>query len=352
MLAITPYLQRRGEVFAVTVPTAAQADPYLRGLKRRYLWWMLGITALLTAVAVACAVADAQTVLFVLMVAGSLALCAVSVALMLRYRSKTRAYKRERGWKAEAQQAVATVGDQEVPRAFDLRWNLLYVPVLLVLLAVGVAGYGQMPDMVPMHSDLAGNVTRWEPKGPGIVAFPILMGLFLAACFAFSHWSIARSKKWAEPGAPATSALAYGMFARAMSVVLLVTGLLLTATIGLVFLLSSMDMLSLGQAAVIVIVGTVPLIAGSILVSVVYGQAGSRVFRRMQGSDQLLVDDDEHWKLGIFYWNPNDPSLFLPERFGIGWTANWARPAIWAIMLGMLAVTAVFIIGISLTVGM
>ena len=30
LMALTPFLMRRGEVFAVTVPTAAQTDPFVR----------------------------------------------------------------------------------------------------------------------------------------------------------------------------------------------------------------------------------------------------------------------------------------------------------------------------------
>ena len=33
-MAATPYLMRRGEVFAVTVPTSEQNDPYVKALKR------------------------------------------------------------------------------------------------------------------------------------------------------------------------------------------------------------------------------------------------------------------------------------------------------------------------------
>lgn len=85
------------------------------------------------------------------------------------------------------------------------------------------------------------------------------------------------------------------------------------------------------------------IVVGSIVVSLVYGQGGSRVFSRMAASERLLADDDEHWKLGVFYYNPDDASLFLPERFGIGWTMNWARPAVWAIMLAGLVLTVAFV---------
>jgi hypothetical protein len=34
-----------------------------------------------------------------------------------------------------------------------------------------------------------------------------------------------------------------------------------------------------------------------------------------------------HWKLGIFYFCPADPRIFIPRRrLSLGWTLNFARP--------------------------
>ncbi|MEG0844373.1 MAG: DUF5808 domain-containing protein [Romboutsia sp.] len=35
-----------------------------------------------------------------------------------------------------------------------------------------------------------------------------------------------------------------------------------------------------------------------------------------------IDDEDSLWILGFLYNNPNDPSLFIQKRFGIGWTIN------------------------------
>jgi len=47
-------------------------------------------------------------------------------------------------------------------------------------------------------------------------------------------------------------------------------------------------------------------------------------------------DVAEHWKLGVFYFNPDDARLFVPKRQpGFGWTLNHANP--WSIAVyGML----------------
>jgi len=28
----------------------------------------------------------------------------------------------------------------------------------------------------------------------------------------------------------------------------------------------------------------------------------------------------------IFYWNPHDKRIFVPKRYGVGWTVNFGNP--------------------------
>ena len=272
-VAITPYLMRRGEVFTVTVPTSEQNDPYVKGLKRRYALIVGAATIAFTLVGFACAaMGNAGGVLGALVV-GSLAVCAGGYALMLAYRAKMTAYKDERGWTADAQESVAMVGEQPVPRAISLKWNLLYLPIMAITFAVGAVGYAHMPDMIPMHMDFDGTVTDWAEKTPLVLWLPVLIQTFMGACFVFSHWTISRSKKWAEPGAPATSALAYGLFARAQSIYLVAGGLVIAVAM-IAMPLSFMNVIDLGQAAVFIMIAALVLCVGGMAVSLVYGQAG------------------------------------------------------------------------------
>ncbi|MDR6548321.1 putative membrane protein [Chryseobacterium rhizosphaerae] len=52
-------------------------------------------------------------------------------------------------------------------------------------------------------------------------------------------------------------------------------------------------------------------------------------------------NDEDHWKLGIFYYNKDDKRLFPPKRNKfLGWTANFANPYS---ILAMFLVITVFI---------
>ena len=78
LAAIVPYLQRRTEVFAVTVPSVAQDDVYVKGLKRKYAVIMLTVTVVLTLACAMAAYAQRPLVLFVLLIGGTFALMFVS----------------------------------------------------------------------------------------------------------------------------------------------------------------------------------------------------------------------------------------------------------------------------------
>lgn len=45
---------------------------------------------------------------------------------------------------------------------------------------------------------------------------------------------------------------------------------------------------------------------------------------------------DSCWKFGIFYYNPSDPSVFIPKRFGIGYTFNFGNRWTWILLGGVI----------------
>lgn len=347
LMALTPFLMKKSEVFAVTIPEAAASDPVIKGMKRRFFLIVLIATAILAALGLVCWLANYEAGVLVVVIFGILFLTGFGYALMLYFRSKVREYKAAKGWVADAQESVAVIGEREIPKAISLKWNFLYLPIMVLTLAIGYAGYGDMPDMVPMHMGFDGQVDRWVEKTPLIPWITVMIQAFLALCIVFSHWSITRSKRLSEPEAPAASALAYGMFARANSIFLLFTGLLICILL-IAMPLSFMGVLTMMQAGAMTMVGALVVVIASLALALVYGQGGARLFARMEGSDELLSDNDALWKLGVFYWNPEDPSLFLPARFGIGWTINWARPSAWAIIIGGAVVTIAFVAAMML----
>ncbi len=48
--------------------------------------------------------------------------------------------------------------------------------------------------------------------------------------------------------------------------------------------------------------------------------------------------DPSMWRFTNLYFNPRDPSLFVPTRRGMGWTLNFGRPLAIVLIAGVLAV--------------
>ena len=344
LLAVVPWLTRRREAFAVTVPESAQADPRIARMRRVYLVALLAVSLVCAAGAYALSAAADPLALSALACAPVL----VGFLLMLFFRSRVRAIKRAEGWEARGMRTAAVAGaaEKNVPRPLPLTWNLLYLPVILATLAVTVALYPSMPDPVPVHFDATGAPDNYLAKGWQVIAMPVAVQAFLALSLTAAHWQMLRSRRPVAPERPTASALAYGMFARAQSVALLVTGLVVVAAIARM----PRSVGGGGQSIVALLAICVAAIVPQVGVSLVYGQAGSRLLRHMGATGELDFDDDALWRLGVFYVNREDPSVVVPRRFGVGWAMNWGNPRSWGLVALFVAAIAAFVVVIELLV--
>ncbi len=51
--------------------------------------------------------------------------------------------------------------------------------------------------------------------------------------------------------------------------------------------------------------------------------------------------NDSYWKAGIFYFNPDDPAIFVSKRVGIGYTMNFANKMSWLVLVGILLIAVI-----------
>ena len=85
----------------------------------------------------------------------------------------------------------------------------------------------------------------------------------------------------------------------------------------------------------------------TIIVLARLGQGGSRMPAgddARVASSAVPVGDripDRYWKLGIFYFNPDDSAVLVEKRFGLGYSLNFARPTAWIILLLLLTATLI-----------
>lgn len=356
MQAATPWLMPRQECFAVTVPPCAHADPRLVGLKRTFSLVVGALTLVGMVATVAALLRGGESLALVVCCA---VMCGVLVVvpfvLMLVFRARVMRIKRAEGWRPSTELRAAVVAERDLPRPVSLAWHLLDLVPLALTAALLALLWDEVPAMVPTHANFSGVVDAYTPKGPAVAAFPLIMQVFMGVCLTASHWMIGHSRRPVDPRRPVGSALSYALFARAMGICLVVTDVVV-CSLFVTFPLASAGVISLGEAGIVVLVGILPPIVGILIVAASYGQAGARVLREAARADQgpgglnpvgeadvsadaeMAADEDACWKLGILYVNRDDPSLFVPARFGVGWTVNCGRPGAWAFIAGVLVV--------------
>ncbi|MDY2778222.1 MAG: DUF5808 domain-containing protein [Collinsella sp.] len=346
LTAAMPWLMQPGECFAVTIPPSQDGSPRLRGLKRSYSL-LMGLVALgLAGFSLACLPLGEDA--FALAASASVVLLSLaSFLVMLAFRGRVQEIKRSSGWVAGARIHVAALGEVDLPEPVSLRWELVHVLFLVVAATLMAMVYPGLPDRVAIHFDMQGNANGWVDKGPELFIFVLGTIAFLGLCLTVSHVAIVGSKRSSRADAPATSLYGYAVYARAQSILLVGLGTVMNGLLALMPLVVA-GSLSVEGWTMAMLAFAFVCVAASIAMAVLYGQNGNRVVSRVAAAgNRMLADDDEFWKGGIFYVNRDDAAVFVPKRFGIGWTLNLGRPAAWGVVALVAISSAAFVIAMA-----
>jgi len=211
-----------------------------------------------------------------------------------------------------------------VPRSAQLPggWALQFGPfaiLTIVSIYLGVH-WAQIPDKFPVHWGIDGRPNGWSERtlagvyGPLLVAGALVIGISLLA-YSFSH--LARRMP-VPAGVPSMRD-----YPHRIAVLLLGVEYFLAAMFSLVGLLPITG--SPGVAPILIL-------AGAILAAALFlGRWVSHAHDNLPHAVSMIGDGmpDSCWKLGLFYFNPDDPALFVEKRIGFGYTVNFARASAW-----------------------
>ncbi|MDR3671840.1 MAG: DUF5808 domain-containing protein [Holophaga sp.] len=198
-------------------------------------------------------------------------------------------------------------------------WDLAALGGLVALACLYLAVLPVLPDPVPVHFDAMGRANGWAPRAQ----LPWL--LFGAPVFLWLVLFLIGAAASKLPGGRQAMAIdpLRGMLGLGLS--LLMAGCLLVPLLGSTALFAGL----LALAAC--------LLTGMVFV--------------VRNTWQVLAQAprSEHYRLGVFYVNPQDPRLWVPKRLGLGWTLNYARPAAaWVTLLILAAIPAVILAALAL----
>jgi uncharacterized membrane protein len=194
-----------------------------------------------------------------------------------------------------------------------------------------------MPDWITVHYDISGDIGRYVDRNFKQVFFITVVQFLITTLVAVLYVMIGKAKQqldYQNPDMPSEQSRRFGYIWSAYIV---------SASSVLILLFVPMQLYLIGVIAdpvhieIGMITGVGLLVISGIIVSVYTGQGGSRLKTSVSGKSVTInSNDDHHWKLGAFYYNPEDPALFLVKRFGIGWTLNFGHRISWIILLGLL----------------
>ncbi|TQS70633.1 DUF1648 domain-containing protein [Ornithinibacillus gellani] len=335
-----PYLTRKTESFGVSIPEEIYGTAKLRSMRKKYAFAtsILSITVSLIWLFLfrGSHLTEHQIALyFSVIIIGYILL---SFIIYLYFHSQMKQLKEQENWHQKKNQQIivdTTFRDQKLTHS-----NAWFIPAFLITLAtilLTIVYYDRIPNQIPINYDFSGQVTNWTEKTTRSILFMPAIQVCMTLLFIFINAMIARAKQQVSAADPKKSMLQGMLFRRRWSAFMIISGTLMV----LLFAFAQLSFIFTIPAAVLMAVtfgSTAIILFGAIVLSFTTGQGGSRIKVNGEANDGIDRDDDRYWKLGQFYVNKNDPSIFLEKRFGIGWTVNFGNPISWLILIGIIAI--------------
>lgn len=322
-----PALSRRDIFFANTVPSDFREEPIARETLFRYRLMIAG-GFLATLVAVQTISAPSQR----LLIPVTFAQLGVSMAAWSWAHRRIRPY-------AIAPTAVRVAS--LTPRDLSYPGSIVAITGPFVILAVAAlfvyANWDAIPDRFPTHWNASGTPDRWETKTIRSVYRPLVMGVIIIAVTQLQTWFLLRRTRQIATGQSGEAewrfkrrTAGYGVLSTYVMAVLFsyfATRKLVTTDAGLGWgfwaLMGTIVAMSIGFTVWMAFVG----------------QGGQRRVPAAEGSPVLGdASPDRAWIAGIFYFNPQDPAIFVEKRMGLGWTLNYGNKWAWLFTVVVLGV--------------
>ncbi len=324
--------------FGVRVPATHTNDPTVVRQVRVYRWRVLVGDVVAAAACVAGYALTGETLLLPLTV---LVLLGIWYGCFFLAHHEVRAAKAAGGWFEGVRQGIAvdTALRTDPPR-FPWLW---LAPALIIVVAtavIGVLWYPSMPEVLAVHYTAKGTPNRLATKSVGTAFSLLFVQIGVSALLTgIAAGIFFRSRADLDPAHPVSSARWHRRYLVLGTKALL--GLL--AMIDLGMLGSSLLMWTGTVTRLAPLVVVIPILAGVAVAVVVLARNNRERDEGEQDTGLTHRDDDKYWRGGLFYVNREDHTLFVPRRFGVGWTLNFGNPATAMLLVAIVALIALAI---------
>ncbi|WP_342462898.1 DUF5808 domain-containing protein [Ureibacillus sp. FSL K6-8385] len=338
--SVMPYFVKRTVVFGVSVPEQHIQDERIRAYKKQYTMLTIAVSFFMILIYSAWAAfkqPSDEAVIFIGTIIEFIIIF-ISLALFYYYRGKMKQYKRAEKWAQQLKQVAAA--DLTVHSEDSLPpWYIYLLPMIVTagLMGYTIYQYDLLPQQIPTHWGLSGEPDAFTEKTPFTAIQMLLFLLLLQLMFL----GIQLGMKFSGIKLSATNLSASKnrqlALRKSPSWFSFYTVLLITMLFSY-FQLTTIhpDLFNYSLLKALIPFGVMFLIlAGTAILMVIVGRSDKYPSESME-EGLMDASDDKYWKAGLFYFNKNDPSIFVEKRFGVGWTINFANPVGYLIIFGPL----------------
>ncbi len=340
------FLSSEDLLFGIRIPSQKKLTPEVQRARKDFLVGMAGITIIM--LILACVQFHFYPQLS-LMFSINGPLIMVLVFLFIYFLSWRRAkeLKGKNNWmvpgKSYSHSPVSDWKAKESKLAILVNIPALVIIIVLVILTFSL--YNQLPTTIPDHFGVNAMPDAWVEKSYWTVfSFPLIL-FFIWPGLVFSSYLIVKQRITIDKKDPILSFAQQLVYKQHLLISLGLMNTILTILIMPLHLIV-LNLISPSGFGVYYDKAHYVLLLIAILpILVVYFRSGDRgrklklspetleYTKRLiqtpldteEGDMELELDDDHYWKMGLFYYNPPDPSSIIENRFGVGISFNFAR---------------------------
>lgn len=344
-IGITPLFSRHSTPFGVGIPSESQKLPFVEYRKRRFATINIILSLCLGLPLFFAPFLDdqnqAEMFASIYIPIAIIIIAIVSFGLQLKYRKELLVWKEKQP--KQLHQSKITI-DTEYHETLDvvtnrtLFWSQFIVIAITIMITI--LFYDRIPEQIPINWDINFEPNHFTEKGYATALALPMMQVFMMPVLIFTHYSFIQSRQKLSYLDPRISKIKSQLFRRAWSRCSLLIALTTQILLSLVHFYSVFTLPFAPQWLLVVIVIYLVLVLGATLfVSLKYGQSGERLKLGDEDGNEVFYTDaeeDNNWKLGVFYYNKEDPAVFVEKRFGLGTTLNMARWQSWLAVGGLI----------------
>ena len=234
---------------------------------------------------------------------------------------------------------------------------MLIIPLLTLLITI--IEYKNVPNPFPIHYNAEGIpdslIYKEGFRGIFYLLLPVFFQVGMIALFAFMNKYAINGKVDINSGSLETIRAQRKIFRKFNSKLMYVLAIEINILMALIQLTTiySWNINMINIPSMLVIFGTV-IVYG--IKSYKLGQGGKNIkineevkessINKELEKKEIYRDDDKYWLLGAFYYNKNDPSIFVEKRIGVGWTINIGTPIGMGLIILLLIMLIITIIAL------